>query len=398
MISPVGEWLDAPPEDPLILLSHLDVVPANPDEWSFEPFSGDLHDGVIRGRGALDTKQLTVMHLGALEYLAEVCTDNPEGYARPVILMATADEERGSAEGLLKLIESHRDWFAGSSVLSEGGGFPLSLNGRSFYLCESGQKGGAKVAVTWKKQPGDNPFFPDVSASVEASEVIRRIRKEPWQFPVPPAVTEGLKRIAEGCVSPGAGIPEQAAPEELLDIIQPHSDKKIQAILRAMARNTCTVTRMEGGRKNPEKDASVDVALYLDCRLLPGCGRRDLENYLDILTAETRGEYDIIEFREGFVADHHSELFDTLEQELARRQPEARVVPFVSIGGSDGRFLAPLGAKVYGWSPVLPELTFDRVVSLVHGVDERIPVDSFLFGCENLRGVLKNMIVKEQNR
>ena len=405
LISPVEKWLEPeksgfndPDQAPLILLSHLDVVPANPDEWSFDPFSGDLRDGIIQGRGTLDTKQLTIMHLSALEHLAETLGTSAERYKRPVILMATADEERGSSEGLLKLLETHREWFRGASVLSEGGGFPLRLNNRSFYLCESGQKGAAKVKITWKKQPGSNPFFPDLSASGEAAEVVRKINEIPWNFFVPEAVTEGLRRIATGCVAPGNTSPNKAGPDELLDIIQPYSNDNIQAILRAMASNTCAVTRMEGGRKNPEIKAPCDFALFLDCRLLPGCTRSDFESYLKTITEGTRGEPEIMEFREGFVADPGSELFDTLERELREQLPEVRVVPFVSIGGSDGRFLAPHGARVYGWSPVLPDLTFDRVVSLVHGIDERIPVDSFLFGCENIRRVVRKMIVKENNR
>lgn len=405
LISPVKDWLDPRSsafresgKPPLLLLSHLDVVPADPEQWSFDPFSGDVIAGHISGRGSLDTKQLTIMHLSALIRLMEDGGVKPAGHTRPVVMIATSDEELGSKEGLLKLIERDGEFFTDALVLSEGGGFPIDVQGKALYLCESGQKGAAKVKISWKKKDGENPFFPDPSGVVEASEVIRRVSQNPWDFPPPAEVLRAIRHIADYCGYRPAG--QETAGADLAAMMSAcglHTNKFVHTLLRAMTENTCTVTKMVGGRKNSNLSDDEEAVLYLDCRLLPSCGRKDFDGYIKKLVEDTRAEADVMDFREGFISDFSSELFGVLEKVLLDLQGDAEVVPFVSIGGSDGRFLAPFGARVYGWSPVLPDLTFDEVVKLVHGIDERLPVDSFFFGCENIYRIVRRMMHREDN-
>lgn len=405
LISPVKEWLDpASPafresgKPPLLLLSHLDVVPADPGQWSFDPFSGDIIAGRISGRGSLDTKQLTIMHLSALMRLMEDGWVHSAGYDRPVVMIATSDEECGSKEGLLKLIERDKEFFTNAQVLSEGGGFPIDVQGKALYLCESGQKGAAKVKISWKKKGGGNPFFPDLSGLLEASEVIRRISRSPWVFPPPAPVLRTIRHIAGHCgYRPSEQKDTGADMAAMLSTCGLHTNTFVHTLLRAMTENTCTVTKMAGGRKNSNLSGGEEAVLYLDCRLLPGCRRKDFDAHIMKLVEGTRAEVDVLDFREGFISDFSSELFEILEKVLLGLQGDAEVVPFVSIGGSDGRFLAPFGARVYGWSPVLPDLTFDEVVKMVHGIDERLPVDSFFFGCENIYRIVRQMMHREDN-
>ncbi|HZW03277.1 MAG TPA: M20/M25/M40 family metallo-hydrolase [Anaerolineaceae bacterium] len=372
---------------PLILLSHLDVVPADPVAWQIPPFSGQVQDGIIWGRGAVDTKQLTVMQFMALLQLKRSGLF-PQ---RDVILAATADEECGSRLGLAALLETHGRLFRDADVVSEGGGFPIRVGNQTIYLCESGQKGPCTVRFSCPKQAGGNPYFPNLNGVQAASELILRLEGYRWPGEIPEMTRRLLERLATA-----AGITESLPPDDLLAQLAGQISPALHKVLTAMTQNTMAVTVWKGGRRS--NLPGFDSELLADVRLLPGVGRGDLEERLNELTAGLPVAWELIKYQPGYEASAESALFQALAGALENRLPGAQVAPFLSSGASDGRLLQSHGARVYGFSPVLLEdMTFDQAITMVHGVDERISVASLIFGTEVLYAAVVSLCQEKMN-
>lgn len=366
---------DAQP--PLVLLSHVDVVGAQPEQWQFPPFEAREESGYLYGRGAVDTKQLTVMELAAfleLRYDDTVRT-------RDVYFLATSDEESGSTYGLSWFLNHEitlegrtflgRDLFAGSDVISEGGGFPIVANGRTYYLCESGQKGCGTVAFTVPARKANGVFLGSGDGMERAMALIQDIGKQTLEGRTLDTVRLFLQSLDGAELSP-----------------------MMQKILTAMQKNTMTVTMVEGKTAN-------EVRVICDVRLLPGFDRAYLENILRQLAEKWDCSWEILALGAGYEADPQSGFLQILEEatleSLGVTRREAQILPFVSMGSSDGHFLAELGARVYGYSPVHAwDMTFDTAVTMVHGVNERIHRDSVLLGCRVLTLAVKRAAGKEQ--
>ena len=361
-------WLsetDTQAGPPLILLSHVDVVAAQEKQWRFPPFAAHEEDGYIYGRGTVDTKQLTVMELTAFLALHEAGGRRK----RPVYFLATSDEESGSAWGLQWFLEHEicvdgrmvfgRELFAGSDVISEGGGFPIKAGEKEFYLCENRQKGCGVVEFTVKARKAKGPFFGSGDGMARAMGLVQEI---------------GAKKL------PGAVLKTVRQFEEKLSGAELSAG--MERIRTAMKHNTMTVTLISGKNVN-------EVKVTCDVRLLPGFGREWLEEILQVLAAKWDCEYRIVSLGQGYESCPEGGMAGLLEEatkeELGEAGKAVSLLPFVSMGSSDGRFLVGSGARVYGYSPVLSwDMTFDSAVSMVHGTDERIHKDSLAFGCRVL--------------
>lgn len=359
----------------LFLLSHVDVVGADPAQWEHDPFGAQEDEaGYIHGRGTVDTKQLTAMELCAFLSLAEQGIPR----TRDVYFLATSDEECGSALGLGYFLEHEitlegktatgAQLLRGSDVISEGGGFPVWAGDKLYYLCESGQKGCATVEFTVKARKAKGPFFGSGDGMVRAmalAEDIGKLRLE----------------------------------QRLLDTVRRFEDRlggaplsgMMGRILTAMKRSTITVTMISGRNVN-------EVRLTCDVRLLPGLTEEYLRGVLDGLARKWDCGYRILSLSQGYESSPDSRFLGLLEQatQQALGQTRAELVSFVSMGSSDGRFLAPLGAHVYGYSPVYPwDMTFDTAVTMVHGINERIHKDSVRFGTRVLTLAVQNAVREE---
>lgn len=369
---------------PLLLLSHIDVVGAKPEEWSHPPFAAEEEDGFIYGRGTVDTKQLTVMELAALHGLVQ-------GGATPdrdVYLLASCDEESGSALGLQYFLDHPvaiggrsrlgRELLANCDCISEGGGFPILVNGKQFYLCESGQKSVGTLCFTLPARHGQGPFLPSGDGMLRAMELVQAIgalQLEEKLLPSARRFSDSLKEAAGGVPNWRASLPPA-----------------LQNILRAIGRNTITVTLVEGTNLN-------EVTVTCDVRLVPGFDR----NYLETVTAPLCEQFDstceLLHLGEGYESNPAGEWPAALEAAtlaaLGDKAGDSQLLPFLSMGSSDGRYLAPIGARVYGYSPVLAkDMTFDTAVGMVHGVNERIHRDSLLFGCRVLAEAVLGVVAK----
>ncbi|MHC0039078.1 M20/M25/M40 family metallo-hydrolase [Pseudoneobacillus sp. C159] len=362
---------------PLILLSHVDVVPALDKDWEVPPFSGQILNGEIWGRGTIDTKQLTITHLIVLILIKE--------YGLPlkndVVMIATSDEENGSQYGLLPFLDQHGSIFKGSTVFNEGGGFPLHIKDRFYYLCEMGQKGRAIIKIASSQQKQDNPYLPNNSAIKIITEAINRIHSIPLDEVIPPITQILFQTIANDLRIPF----HQTTRESFFASIP----TQLRPLFQAMSKTTFSITKWEGGRKHPSLQGSSEM--YIDCRTLPSVTETTLKEYLHTILGDLQVQYEILEFSQGYEIEVRRDDLSLFEKVLQKDIPNAQVVPFLSIGGSDSRHLKHYQSQVYGYCPVLPDLTFDKVIKMVHGINERIPIHSLLFGIQNMVEIITTM-------
>ncbi|MGM0837272.1 MAG: M20/M25/M40 family metallo-hydrolase [Bacillota bacterium] len=368
---------------PIILLSHLDVVPARRQDWSVDPFAGEIIDDVLWGRGTIDTKQLTIMHLMTLFLLKR------SGVVFPfdLVLVSTADEENGSELGLKALLPMYEGLFKNSYVLNEGGGFPVTIQDHHYYLCETGQKGVCRIRLSFPKKIEQNPYFPVQEELKLASTIIQEFAS----LTLPGDAPHTTKRLIETLT---AGVQDETetsslSHEDRLLLLKPYVSPFLYQLFRAMSETTFTVTKWNGGRKS--KELQGDSEIFLDCRIIPGISKEEIESELQRLIAGRDIEFEIQSFEEGYESTFESSLFEQMNIVLQGYIPNATVVPFLSVGSNDGRHVKHLQSKVYGFSPMLPDMTFERVLPMVHGVDERLPLESLKFGIQVLYETLTGM-------
>lgn len=376
-------WLNAVPhaeKPPLFLISHADVVAADGAQWLLPPFAAqEDEDGYIYGRGTVDTKQLTVMELCAFMSLAASGTPRD----RDVYFLVTSDEECGSRYGLVSFLEGSfclegrtvtgRELFENSDVISEGGGFPIVSGNKVFFLCESGQKGCGSVEFTVKARLAKGPFFGSGDGMARAMKLIRDI---------------GASELSGTVLATVRNFEEKMDGAELSPVMS--------NILTAMKHNTLTPTVVSGKNVN-------EVKVTCDVRLLPGFGREYLTTILDDLSRRWDCEYRILSLSAGYESSPEADFLRILEDATKKvwgtEAGDVQILPFVSMGSSDGRFLADTRARVYGYSPVFPwDMTFDTAVTMVHGVNERIHKKSVVFGTDVLTEALKEAVREEKRK
>lgn len=374
-------WLPASGEakqTPLFLISHVDVVPADANQWNHDPFAAyEDAEGYIHGRGTVDTKQLTVMELCAFLSLAA----EKGRRCRDVYFLATSDEESGSTYGLQYFLNNPitangrtatgAELFRGSDVISEGGGFPVCAGDRIFYLCESGQKGCGTVEFTVKARKAKGPFFGSGDGMARAMALAEDI---------------GSMALEEKVLDTVRCFEATMGASELSPMMS--------RIVTAMKRSTMTVTMISGRNVN-------EVKVTCDVRLLPGFGESYLRSVLDALAEKWDCDYRIVSLSAGYESSPESAFLGILEnatlQVLGKTREQVQILPFVSMGSSDGRYLVDSQARVYGYSPVYHwDMTFDTAVTMVHGINERIHKDSVQLGTDVLTLAVHNAVREEQ--
>lgn len=363
-------------QNPIVLLSHLDVVPANSEDWVVPPFSGEIIDDVLWGRGAIDTKQLTITHLMTLILIKR----NKVELNRDIVLVATSDEENGSHFGLIPFLKEHLHIFENSIVFNEGGGFPLLMDGRAYYLCELGQKGLAKVKISAKNKSSSNPYLPNNSAFQTILEVIKAFQTTNIYEKLPLSTSTLFTTIA---LESGHYFSEHE-----LDLFFNRIPNNYVSLFKAMSKTTFSITKWHGGKRHPLKD---QYDIYVDSRPIPNVDKEKYQKMLEMILGDLPVEYEILSFSQGYELPINKEHLVLFEQELKKEVSNAKVVPFLSIGGSDSRYLTPFNSQVYGYCPMLPDMSFDKVIKMVHGVNERIPLESLRFGIQNMYNILVQM-------
>ena len=380
-------------ERPLVLSSHLDVVPADESKWTHPPFSGHDDGSCIWGRGAIDMKGFAVMAVAALIRLKR------ENLAinRDVIFAAVADEEAGTEHGSRWLVDERPDLLGGDPeyVINEVGGFTVHQKGNRFYPIQVAEKGVAWLRLTVEGKPGHSSL-PATDSSVEKlarAVVAISASRLPWH-----AGKEAHDFLA-GFAAPENAIAKAVAPFLAHPAIGPRllplavSAPWRRASLEAILRNTATPTRLQSGEAINvlPGTASVDI----DGRLAPGQSAADLiEELKDVIRPITgdAARFEILQESPAVSFSKETPLFEQMKKSLLDADPESYIVPSIIPGFTDSRNYARLGATCYGFYPLqLPEdLDF---AAMFHGHDERIPTAGFHWGTEVLAETLREFLV-----
>ncbi len=365
----------------LMLLSHLDVVPAAQQKgWSVDPFSGVVKDGFVWGRGALDCKSLVAMEALTFVYLKR------EGF-KPrgnLIFTSVADEEKGGGLGAKWLVDKHPDKLRVDLLINEGGGEALPIYGRNHYLVQVAEKGVFWTRLRTKGTTGhaSRPWLGD-NALHKMSGFIDKLGKYKPPKKALDVVQAFVSRVDDGNMS--------ADPGALLSRAE-KMDETVFEIVKAMLRMTIVPTMMKAGVK--ENIIPDECEAVVDCRLLPGQDFKYLKEQFKKALGSLEGlEIEPIQRDPGTISPYETELFQVIEELASEADPGARCVPFMALGGTDSRFFREtFGTIAYGFQPLKMDLPLDIFMKLAHGVDERISQDNLIYGTKFLVNLVKKIL------
>jgi acetylornithine deacetylase/succinyl-diaminopimelate desuccinylase-like protein len=366
---------------PLLLHGHVDVVPVSGQKWSVDPFAGEIRDGILWGRGALDMKGGVAMLVTALLRAAQ--GPAPAG---DIVLCVLSDEEQGGAFGALFLVEEHAELFAGvRHAIGEFGGFSFPMIGERVYPIEVAEKQRAAVRLVAEGDAGHGALGGGRCSAVNAlAHSTRRIGKTPLPIHVTPVAAAMLDAMADAVGAPADRLVRSLKREKAAGPILRALGERGEAIA-PMLRNTATVTHLAAGDPGAINVVPASAEANLDCRVLPGFGPEDLLAELrPLLAPGVRAEVTVFEQNDPAV---DWSLYPQLAGMLRDADPTGHPVPMLLAGVTDGRHFARLGIQHHGFLPMQlpPELRFQ---SLLHAADERVPVAALDFGTAILTDLL----------
>jgi acetylornithine deacetylase/succinyl-diaminopimelate desuccinylase-like protein len=385
--------------DPLLLLSHLDVVPAPADRWSHDPFAGDVADGYVYGRGAVDMKAMVAMELGVVRLLAaetraaglDPARDPVPGLRRDVLSTSTADEEAGGLAGA-KWIADHRpQWLRGAGGLNEAGGVSTTFGDRRFYPIQVAEKGFAAYRISVRGTWGHGSMPRDDNAVLLSAAVIDRLG-----VPGPARLTPVMARFLDLVA---ADIPPDARtilaalagddPGRAEAAIATACDPMQARALRALLRDTISPNVIHAGVKY--NVIPGDAVIEVDCRVLPGTSEAAMRAELvDRLGPDLAGVCDIelIVYGPPVEAPAEGPLWDILTATIRDHDPDGIPLPIMVPFATDAKHSSTVGTPTYGFSPLRldPE---ERFLERFHGVDERVSIDALRWGLPVLYDVVR---------
>ncbi|GAA5519306.1 succinyl-diaminopimelate desuccinylase [Demequina sediminis] len=353
--------------EPLVLHGHLDVVPAFAEDWSVDPFGAEVRDGMIWGRGAVDMKGVDAMYLAAVSRMVR------DGIkpARDIVIAFFADEEHGGAHGAKWMVDNHPEDFHGATeAVSEVGGFSIQVAGRRVYLFQTGEKGIQWLRLAASGVQGHGSLVHRDNAVTHLAGAMSRIGDFPWPLDVNPTVETLLRGAGELM-----GI-EYADDAETIDRIVAGLGS-VGRMVEASLRNTSNPTMLDAGYKT---NVIPDTAGgYVDSRFLPGQQEQVLRQIEELAGTHVKVEQYITEPAIDLPFD--VPLVRKAIAAVTADDPDAVVLPYMMMGGTDNKHLAQIGIAGYGFAPLRlpPELDFP---ALFHGIDERVPIDSLEFGTD----------------
>jgi acetylornithine deacetylase/succinyl-diaminopimelate desuccinylase-like protein len=355
----------------LLIHGHLDVVPADPQDWAVHPFSGEISDGSVWGRGAVDMKDMDAMILAVIRQRLAEGRRPP----RDIVLAFLADEEAGGAYGARWLVDHHPDLFEGvTEAIGEVGGFSATIGGQRLYLIQTAEKGMAWLRLTANGPAGHGSLLHPASPVTELAETAARIGRHEWPVEFTPAARAFLQAACEAL-----GIEfEPDGWRQALGKMGP-----LARMVGATVQHTSNPTVLNAGYKVNVVPgvASADV----DGRFLPGREDEFFAGIDAMLGAGVRREF--IHHDISVETTFDGDLCQAMTAALLASDPGARVVPYCLSGGTDAKSFSRLGIRCFGFAPLrLPaELDF---FGMFHGVDERVPVDALRFGVGVLDGFI----------
>jgi acetylornithine deacetylase/succinyl-diaminopimelate desuccinylase-like protein len=347
----------------LLVHGHLDVVPASAPDWKHDPFCGEVIDGCVWGRGAIDMKDMDAMMLAVIR---QRLREN-RAPARDIVLAFTADEEAGGRWGASWLVDNHAGLFEGvAEAVGEVGGFSMTLGSQRLYLLQAAEKGIAWMRLTARGTAGHGSMIQRDNAVTELAEAIGRLGRHEWPVRLVPSVRAFLEGV---CDALGIEfVPDD--PGQVLGKIG-----SVSRVIGATLRNTVNPTMLRAGYKVNvvPQTATAEV----DGRFLPGYEEEFYAELDRVLGPGVTRETIITDIAVETTPD--GDLYDAMTGALLEEDPGSRVIPYCLSAGTDAKSFSRLGVRCFGFTPLRlpPDVDF---TGMFHGVDERVPVEGLRFG------------------
>jgi len=380
---------------PLLLLSHLDVVPAPPDRWTHDPFAADVADGYIYGRGAVDMKHLVAMELEVMLRLAEEAraagrdpaSDPVPGLRRDILFASTADEEAGGLAGAGWLAIEHPEHLQAAAAINEAGGVSMSLGDTRLYPIQVAEKGYAVYRITMRGTAGHGSMPRPDNAALLAAEAITRLGKRGLFRLVPTmatffdeaeaAVDPAVARILRALRAPSLRAdPTAGAGGASAQLCSPVYTR----VADALVRDTISPNIVHAGVKY--NVIPGEAVIELDCRPLPGTSESDMDAIVrerlgpELLAVST---IELVIAADPVVAPTDGALYQILAQAIREHDPDGVPVPIMAPFSTDAKHLVSLGVPSYGFSPLRQERD-ETFIDRYHSVDERVSLAGLQWG------------------
>jgi acetylornithine deacetylase/succinyl-diaminopimelate desuccinylase-like protein len=369
----------------LLLMGHTDVVPVTEENWRHDPFGGELIDGEVWGRGAIDMLNLTASMAVACKHLAG------EGF-RPrgsLAYLAVADEEALGAHGAGWLTTHEQDAVAADYVITEFGGIPIPTASGIKLPVIVGEKGSYWVKLVVRGTPGhaSQPLRTD-NALVKAAEVVRRIA----EYRPESMIHETWRRFIEGMDFPPELSEPMLDPDRVWDLVQTFPMVGLARQAHACTHTTFAPTIAHGGTKTnviPDR-----VELEVDIRTLPGQTGEDVRGMLDDILGDLADDVDVLAPLDdpSTASPIDTPLWDCLQRVAGKLAPGSTCIPFLTVGATDARFFRRLGVTSYGFGLLSERLDFDEFSSMFHGDNERVDQESLRLSTELWDAVARDLL------
>ncbi|MUN42177.1 M20/M25/M40 family metallo-hydrolase [Actinomadura sp. NEAU-AAG5] len=352
-----------PSHPPFLIHGHLDVVPAEASEWSVPPFSGEVRDGCVWGRGAVDMKGTLAMTLATVRRRLR------EGRRTrgDLVLAFLADEECTGDLGSRFVAREHPEVFEGcTEAISESGGFSVHAGGARIYPIATGERGTTWMRLTAHGTAGHGSKPAPDNPVAEIAHAVSRIASHEW----PVRLTPGVRALLDGLAAAlGTTIDHDRLDEEARRL------GPAGRLFAGTIRNSANPTRLDAGYKINVVPGTATA--QVDGRYLPGTGEEFLATIDRLLGPKVTREF--VNYEEAPAADPAGATFADLAAALRAEDPAARPVPYVMPGGTDAKSFHGLGIASFGFAPLFlgPDLDY---FGMFHGVDERVPLDGLAFG------------------
>ncbi len=369
--SVVAHWGDPSAGDRLLVHGHLDVVPAAKADWKVDPFSGEVQDGYVWGRGAVDMKDFDAAILSVVRARSRAGA-LPR---RPITLAFTADEEAGSIQGAHALVDRRPELLEGCTEgIGEVGGFSTTVAGKRLYLIETAEKGLAWLRLRAQGTAGHGSMRNTDNAVTAIAEAVAAIGRHQWPIRITPTMGTLLEEVA---ALTGA---DNATDD--VDALIEHFGLAAR-MLAAVVRNTANPTMLESGYKHNVVPGEATASI--DGRFLPGYEEEFFTTLRSLLPDSVT--YELLVHDTALETPFDGPIVEAMRASLLEADPDAAVLPFLMSGGTDAKAWDRLGIRCFGFSPLRlpPDLDF---TALFHGVDERVPVDALEFSARVLDSFL----------
>ena len=377
----------------LLLLSHLDVVAADPKEWTLDPFAGTVKDGYVYGRGAYDMKGMTAMQIMVMKLLKR----NRIQLKGDLVLAGTADEEQGGEEGAGWLLKTQKEKIWCPYVINEGAGLAFPCNKNYVFPVQTAEKGILWMRVKAKGTPGHGsmPNTAD-NAILRMNKVVDKLGNYKAQTIYVDTLRAFLAEMGKQDEELKPTFAQLLANPDQSEQILNDLVKKDQALaeeIRPRTKMTIAPTMIQGGIKENIIPSACEAVF--DCRILPGQSVHEAVNLIKSLLADVgldKLSFEFIQAHDGSESTMNTELWGTIGDVLREFYPGCGVSPTLTTGGTDSRFFREMGSVCYGFQPMIPDEPNDQLEKRMHGIDERITVENLVFGTSVLYEVAKRFM------